>query len=264
MGGPRIDDLKFRLRNLLRDHGFEVVLVSPPSRVPVKANSLLALHLHWLFAAGQVDTVLDVGGHVGEYGVFLRRNGFEGKIVSFEPVQGNFEQLARRSAPDCRWDVVNIALGSEDCTADINVAKSTSLSSFFEPSAYALHLFGMEAEVDHVEHVAVRRLDGVLDELLPDWRARCMYLKMDTQGWDLEVLAGATDVLPSTVAFQSEVSVQAIGNGMPSFEESIRDFEKRGFSLSGLFPVSLDPQFRVVEFDCVCVADELVTAAGGA
>ena len=98
------------------------------------AESLLGLHLHWLFAAVQVNTVLDVGAHLGEYGIWLRRNGFEGKILSFEPVRGNFEQgLAGKSAGDARWDVVNIALGSEDRTADINVMNETSLSCIPRP-----------------------------------------------------------------------------------------------------------------------------------
>ncbi len=68
------------------------------------------------------------------------------------------------------------------------------------------------------------------------------------------------DVLSRTVAFQSEVSVHAIYNGMPHFDESIRQFEKHGFSVSGLFPVGRDPQFRMIEFDCVCVANDAARA----
>jgi len=262
MNGPRIVDTKYRVRNLLRDHGFEVLRVVPPSRTPVMAETLLGLHLHWLFSALEVDTVLDVGAHIGEYGQFLRRNGFNGKIISFEPVSETFEQLTRVSAPDDQWDAVNLALGSECGTAEINVTKHTALSSFLAPNAYALHEFAEEPEVHHGEQVPIRRLDEVLDGLLPDWRARCLYLKMDTQGWDLEVLAGATGVLSRTAALQSEVSVRALYAGMKRFDESIRVFETHGFSLSGLFPVSRDSHFRVIEFDCVCVADDVSPTRG--
>ncbi len=260
MRGPRIIGAKYRVRNLLREHGFEVIRVVPPSRTPVFAESLLALHLHWLFAAARVDTVLDVGAHLGEYGLWLRHNGFAGRIVSFEPVRASFEELVCLSAGDDAWDAVNIALGSEDGTAEINVTRHTDFSSFLLPNEDALQEHERRPEVDHVELVPVRRLDGVLNELLPNWRSQRLYLKMDTQGWDLQVLAGATDVLSSTVALQSEVSVRPIYCGMPHFDESIRELEKCGFSLSGLFPVGRDSRFRVIEFDCVCVADGVLAA----
>ena len=211
MTGSRIDDLRYRVRNLLRRRGFEVVQANRPSPGAASdGNSLLALHLHFLFGAARVDTMLDVGARVGDFGIWLRRNGFEGRIVSFEPVESNFEHLVRRSAADDAWDAVNIALGSEDGASDINVTRATGCSSFLDPTAYSLQEFGENPVVDHAERVEVRRLDGVLADFVPDWRSRRLYLKMDTQGWDLEVLRGASGVLSSTVALQSEVSVRAI------------------------------------------------------
>jgi hypothetical protein len=76
---------------------------------------------------------------------------------------------------------------------------------------------------------------------------------MDTQGWDLEVLAGAERTLDRVVALQSEVSVRPIYDGMPGLTESLQTFEERGFLLSGLFPVNVDRDFAAVEFDCVAV-----------
>jgi FkbM family methyltransferase len=219
------------------------------------AESQLALHLDKMFEQLGIEVVLDVGARIGDYGLWLRHNGFTGRIISFEPVQSSLDVLQSRADRDPKWDVVPVALGAEDGEADINVSQQTFFSSFFEPNDYAFEAFEDGPRVDHVEHVAVRRLDGVLADVLGPRSRPDVYLKMDTQGWDLEVLRGAAAVRGDIAALQSEVSVQPIYDGMPDMEESLATLAELGFTLSGLFPVNLDANLRVVEFDCVCVAD---------
>jgi FkbM family methyltransferase len=215
----------------------------------------LALHLHNLLPDLQINLVLDVGARVGEYGVWLRHNGYKGNIASFEPVSANFVMLTRQASADPRWQVFNTALGADEGSAEINVTRATHFSSFLRPNQYANEAFGDRQKIDHSETVSVRRLDKVLPTLIERLQPTGVYLKMDTQGWDLEVLKGAAGVINHIAALQSEVSVKPIYCGMPSFTDSLQQFEKLGFALSGLFPVSLDTRHRVVEFDCVCVAD---------
>ena len=215
--------------------------------------SLLALHAHRLFERYQIDLVLDVGGRVGDYGAWLRHNGYSGDIVSFEPVKQSFAQLETRRGMDSRWQVLNMALGSTSEERDINVTNQTHFSSFLKPNDYSRRGFGVSSAVQSIETVQIRRLDEVWDSIaLPEPHPR-IYLKMDTQGWDLEVLRGATGCLDDVVALQSEVSVQPIYDGMPPLTESLAEFERLGFVLSGLFPVNLDREMRVIEFDCVAV-----------
>jgi FkbM family methyltransferase len=248
--------LQYAARNLLRAAGYEVVIASRTS-----AN-LLALHLARLFAKLEIDCVLDVGAHVGEYGTWLRHNGFRGRIVSFEPVAASFALLERRCGRDPRWDAHRTALGSSDTDAWINVTRSSNFSSFLAPNMYSQREFGDGALVVQGEVVPVRRLDGLFDEVTAGSRHGHVYLKMDTQGWDLQVLEGATGCLDGVAALQSEVSVNAIYHGMPTLLDSIARLGSLGYLLSGLFPVQLDSRLSVVEFDCVAVRDPSPTAGG--
>lgn len=241
----------YQLRNQARRRGFEVLRVAAGRR----AESLLALHLDKLFRHLGIEVVLDVGARVGDYGTWLRRNGYRGRIVSFEPVSTNLVALGERAAEDPQWDVVAAALGSVDGEADINVSQQTFFSSFLTPNDYAFETFEHGPRTDRVERVTVRRLDSVLPEVLGERPRPDVYLKMDTQGWDLEVLAGATGVQGSIAALQSEVSVRPIYDGMADLQESLRSLAALGFGLSGLFPVNLDAGFRVVEFDAVCISE---------
>jgi FkbM family methyltransferase len=190
---------------------------------------------------------------VGEYGQWLRYNGFRGRIVSFEPVEASFGLLEQRCSRDPRWDAHRIALGSTDSEARINVMRHSNFSSFLAPNEYSHREFGDCTLVTHGESVPVRRLAGLFDEVTGGSRRGHVYLKMDTQGWDLQVLEGGMGCLERVAALQSEVSVNAIYEGMPNLVDSIARLESLGYLLSGLFPVQVDSRMSVIEFDCVAV-----------
>jgi hypothetical protein len=99
----------------------------------------------------------------------------------------------------------------------------------------------------------VRTLDVVLPVLQERIGFDRPYLKIDTQGFDIEVLRGAGDSLPAVKALQTEASVIGIYKGMPQYMDTIRYLEQRGFDITGLYPVSRDSALRLVEFDCVMI-----------
>jgi FkbM family methyltransferase len=229
--------------------GLEVVRIA---RDPHAPDTLLGLRLDKLLSVVGVNLVLDVGAHGGGYASFLRRNGYKGRVISFEPVASNYELLQQAALDDGLWETHNVALGSEDGEGQMNVTHSTLLSSFHQPSNSVMV---KAAAIDHVERVVVRRLDSLLPEItdLGDQ----IFLKMDTQGWDLEVLHGASGVLGDVKAIQSEVSMIPIYDGMPNLQESLKCFRELGYSVADMFPVVYDSSYRTIEFDCICVSDEL-------
>lgn len=232
-------------RNLLHKVGVEVV--------PIKANSnLLAMHLGLLFSELGISCVLDVGARCGEYGMWLRRNGYRGDIISFEPIKDNFKELEKAAARDPKWHCFNFALGAEDSISSINVSKQTHFSSFRQPNSTAAALFGGLPEVQRSEEVEIRQLDSVLNKL-PMTLDNRTYLKLDTQGWDLEVLKGARGVLNYVAALQTEVSVQPIYDQMPIMQDSLSAIISYGFTPSGFFPVNLDSGLALIECDLVAV-----------
>jgi hypothetical protein len=79
------------------------------------------------------------------------------------------------------------------------------------------------------------------------------YLKLDTQGFDLEVLRGGDASLSGMLALQTEASVIGVYKGSPSYTETIHYLDQRGFDLTGLYTVSRDASLRLIEFDCVMI-----------
>lgn len=215
----------------------------------------LAHHLRALFQILSIDYVLDVGANIGQYRDFLRDEvGYGGPIASFEPVRASVEQLRARARLDSNWIIHHCALGADNVTRAINVMTTSDLSSFLDPDASATKLFSPFNIVDHTELVTVRTLDSVMDEIRAQRTApRAVYLKLDTQGYDLEVLKGAKRHLPEIPALQTELSCQRIYRGMPGYLDVLTALNDHNYQISGMFPGAQDTLLRVIESDCVMV-----------
>ena len=75
---------------------------------------------------------------------------------------------------------------------------------------------------------------------------------MDTQGFDLATFRGAGERVTELLGLQSEVACVPIYEGMPRMAEQLTEYERAGFEITGMFPVSRDrPSLRVIEFDVV-------------
>ncbi len=211
-----------------------------------------------------INCVIDVGANVGQYGKALRENGYLGHIFSFEPVRSNYLLLEKFAQQDPKWHTFNFALGSKDSTGSINVTKRTEFSSFLRPNEYSEEIFNDQVSISTSEKVKIRSLDSMIGEIIRFVPEPRLYLKMDTQGYDLEVLKGASDLVKKIFALQSELSVQPLYDGMPDYFQSLTTFRSYGFEISGFYPVAKDPNSHaLIEFDCVMVKvkKETVTLA---
>jgi FkbM family methyltransferase len=246
--------LKKWVIELFRHLGYEII---PVSRIMPRE---IGTHLASLFRMLGTSCVFDVGANTGQYRDFLRNEvRYTGLIVSFEPVQKMVEILRQRAQSDPDWLVYHCALGAKTGTQPINVMSAETLSSFLAPDNSTTELFAPYNVVDHTENVEVRTLDSVIDELRAQRDiGKNLYLKMDTQGYDLEVIKGAERSLARIAAVQTELSCQAIYKNMPGYVEMLTALDQKGFQLSGLFPVNQDTSLRIIESDCVMLNGALV------
>ena len=145
-------------------------------------------------------------------------------------------------------------MGKENIQQTIYIANDSAFSSLLQSNDWCEQEFGDESVGKREETVIVRRLDEVLNEVVENLDRAKIYLKMDTQGYDLEVFRGLGKMNQKVLALQSEMSVVPIYQGMPHLTESILFFEQAGFGIAGMYPVSTEKSaLRVVEFDCLMV-----------
>jgi FkbM family methyltransferase len=221
------------------------------------AHYLCAQHVAAVLEKYRVNCVFDVGANTGQYGKGLRRFGYTGRIVSFEPVSDTFERLQRSAESDPDWQVYNFALGREEAVQSIHIDWK-SMNSLLPPSEYGKERYKRFAK-GRTEEIEIRRLDDVMQKALEGIDDPRPYLKMDTQGFDMEVFAGAGERISEFVGMQSEVAALRLYEGSPAMGEAIAAYEEAGFGVTGMYPVTREPATgRVVEFDCVMVRPEAV------
>jgi FkbM family methyltransferase len=208
-------------------------------------------HLRATLHAADINVVLDVGAHTGDYARLLRRSGYKGHIVSFEPVASSFADAKRDSESDNRWQVHRLALGDRSERARIRVAKQSTLSSLLPQSEYGERAFAGGLAEQH-EDVEVRRLDEVWDSVLAHVTEPRVFLKLDTQGYDLKVLEGAEEHLGEIHGLQVELSLKAIYKGSPPLAEALERIDGLGFAVTGLYPAARDGPL-LVEVDCIAI-----------
>jgi FkbM family methyltransferase len=242
---PDIVLARQHVKHFIWKHGWDLRPVTPLNGIDV---------LLWrLLPELGVNCVIDVGAHTGEYGMLLRALGYHGRIASFEPTSAALTSLRQRTAQDSDWDAYPIALGSSTGSADLHVANASNFSSFHTSSGLGRSLFGPEFGIPTVEHVQIRRLDEMFAELVQGIDDPRVYLKLDTQGWDLEAFSGAAGCLDRIVAAQSEMSIRPIYDGMPNQCEALAAFQAAGYDVVGMYPLPPSPDGLLTEFDCVMI-----------
>jgi FkbM family methyltransferase len=214
-------------------------------------------HLMWVFRRLGINCVLDVGANEGQFAEQIRRAGYTGRIVSYEPVAHLLAALREKAGADPAWLVEGCALGDEEGTAQINVVEGT-MSSLLPASEFGRE-WSNRLGKSRPETIRIRRLDAVLDDAIRGLDDPRIFLKMDTQGYDLATVHGAGDRLSEVVGLQSEVSCVPIYDGMPRMTEQLDAYEAEGFAISAMFPVSRHVRtMRVIEFDVVMVRPEQI------
>ena len=218
-------------------------------------------HLAQVFRLLNIDCVLDVGANVGQYHEFLRVfMQYHGAIVSFEPVTEMYEHLEGQRAGDPLWSLHRVALGDADTTASINILSERTLSSLLAPNDESLRQMGYEkylreTRLERTEEVRVRRLDSIHRDVIPDAASR-VFLKSDTQGYDMAVIRGASGCLDRILDLQIELPVREVYTGSPEYLHALADLTDLGYAITAFFPVQRDSTLRVINVDCIMIRED--------
>lgn len=187
----------------------------------------------------RIDTVLDVGANVGGYVAELRRNGYRGRIVSFEPIAHVYAQLEATCRADPQWAGVNAALGDVDGSAEIHLSHNDASSSLLAVTARSVDAAGVTA-TRGTEKIRVARLDGLARQVFAGTSR--VYAKIDVQGFEKQVLAGAQGVLNQIHALELELSLVELYAGQALIAEMIELAAAQGFTPAWLERGFKDPR----------------------
>ena len=216
-----------------------------------RAQMLEARRARFLEAAG-VELVLDVGAFRGTYARELRRSGYTGRIVSFEPLQGSFRDLLAASARDDEWECLRLAIGDVEGEMDLHVSENLVSSSALPMLERHLQAAPQSRYVGR-ERVPQRRLDSVLADL--PGGDEVLGIKADVQGYEDRVLAGAEEALERTRFVELELSLVPLYESGPLLCEMVGLLESRGFTLAAWGEAFVGRGVRTLQIDGIFLRD---------
>lgn len=195
----------------------------------------------------RIDTVIDVGANVGQFGESLRAGGYRGRIVSFEPAGAAFKELAATAAKDGNWEAEQCGMGAAPGMATLNVSGLSVFNSILDLTG-AAGLHDSRMAVDHTEEVKIR----TLDEVAAGMTGR-IFLKVDTQGYEQQVIEGGRQTIGRVLGILMELPVIHTYAGEWRLHEALKFMEERGFVPAQIQPVGYHGMDNVsaVEFDCL-------------
>jgi FkbM family methyltransferase len=179
----------------------------------------------------KINKILDVGANAGQYATQMKKLGFNGDIISFEPLVEAFAKLSKAASGHENWQIRNIAIGDEDKESMINIAGNSFSSSLLDILPAHTQSAPQSAYVG-TQKVVVKRLDSVFHDFYKDGDR--ILLKIDTQGFEKNVLDGATDSLKLITAVQVEMSIVRLYSNEILFDEMIGYLKNCGFTLYSL------------------------------
>lgn len=194
----------------------------------------------------RIETLLDIGANVGQYAALTRSAGFGGRIISCEPLTGAFDVLSHRAARDNHWLVLNTAVGSQTGTATINVSENSFSSSLRDMTDAHLNTAPQSRFIatENVPVTTVRELVGT-HRVEP---SRTL-MKIDTQGFEAEVLLGAGELIGQMSAIQLELSFIELYRGQMLYDALVAKMALAGYRIHALEPGISDPSGRMLQVD---------------
>lgn len=184
-----------------------------------------------------IKTVIDIGAHAGEFARMIKGMLPEVSIFSFEPLSDEFQRLQGEMQSVEGFKAFNCAVGDRNDTVEIHRSEYSQSSSLLRMANLHKEAFPDSAG-ESSETVDVKRLDDALSglELRPE-----ILIKIDVQGYEDRVIAGAQNTISRSKAIIAEVSFRELYEGQALFDGIYSLLKDRGFIYMGNLYQLLNP-----------------------
>jgi len=201
--------MKAFLKKIARKFGYDILHLPTDPRVRQQL---------WLLEKNHIDLIFDIGANQGQFANKIREWGYNGNIVSFEPLPEPFALLKKHAAKDPLWDVENFALGNFDGDIEINISQNSYSSSILQvlPSHKDS---APDSKCISKMKVPIKKVDSIIDHYYSS--DQNLFIKIDTQGFERFVFEGCLESLEKIMGFQMELSFLPLYEGETLIQEMI-------------------------------------------
>ena len=204
---------------------FKIILIKEKNYYHAEKNLFQSLKFH------NINSLIDVGAHQGNFSERILKKLSYIEVISFEPSTEVFKNLIRKSSKYKNWKIFNYALGAKDSNLELNISNFSEASSLLDIDKKILE-FRPNLKTISKEIVKCRKIDSFMDEFYR--LKKPIILKLDVQGYEMEILKVANQTLAIVDFVLIEVSIRKMYRQQPSLKEIVIFLEDKGFEIWSL------------------------------
>jgi FkbM family methyltransferase len=179
-----------------------------------------------------IDVVFDIGANEGQFAREIREHGYSGKIISFEPLTSARKNLLSFAKRDPGWKVhEQSAIGEQDGEIEFHIS-GNSVSSSILPMLKSHSSAAEGSAYVGSERVKIFMLDSLANRYLD--KNYNLFIKIDTQGYEWQVLDGATETLKCAQGLLCELSLVPLYHEQRLWRDIVDRLDRQGFMLWAL------------------------------
>ncbi len=186
-----------------------------------------------------IDLVFDIGANEGQYAMGIMDAGYKNKIVSFEPLTSVHSIIENESKKHNNWTVApRCAVGAKKEEIEINISANSVSSTLL--NMLDAHIEGApESKIIGKEKVQVFTLDEIGEQYISG--SKNIFLKIDVQGFEQEVLKGAQNMIDKAKGIEMEISMIPLYENQNWLLPQILEYmQQKGFQLTSIVPAFTD------------------------
>ncbi len=231
------------VRSIIRSTGFDIVRYTKQDKI---LSSQLKDH--------DIDIVFDIGAFSGYYAISLIKSGFQGRIISVEPMANYHCMISKLADNYDQWHVhERCAIYNYDGEGLLNISGNVQSSSLLNMLKTHMNALPLSKYVG-TEKVPVQTLDEMAKKYLS--REDSLFVKLDVQGAENNILMAAEYTLPRIKGLQLETSFTPLYEGEKPFPKMLEHLVSEGFVLYDLIPGFRNPKNnQLLQTDIVLFRD---------
>jgi FkbM family methyltransferase len=196
--------------------------------------------------APNLNYIIDVGANSGQFTKVASHHYPDAKMDVFEPLPNLYPKIQKLFEGKKNITTHNLALGNEFGTIKFNKNSFGHISSILDISSENIHYPKGENSLDQID-VEIKTLDSL--SLFEHARKGNSLLKLDVQGYELEVLKGGEETLKNLDYILIEANLEQLYNNQPTFTEVNTYLNNKGFELAGMLDFNLGFKNKYIEID---------------
>ena len=210
-------------------------------------------HLNFLSCFKNLNTIVDIGAHQGQFALISKYKFKSAKIYSFDPLKNSMMKYSQILKVKDGCTFFNTAIGNTNSLKKINISKKDDSSSILTITDQQTKTFKNTEKIDE-EDIKIQKLNDCIDK--NTLNKPCL-MKIDVQGYELEVLKGSEQLLKYFDYLYIECSSVEFYKNQPLFDDINNWLNKRNFSFVKSYNDYKDLENKTIQADYYFINEHL-------